>query len=249
MPATAELSRVAKVHIELGTFQAPALIRWATWRAGRRGGYDSYVAMTATGPVVIDPEQPDSAAEEVLRQLVREQPIATVLTNDMHERFAYAAREQWGIPVWAPKTGAADLEGKPDHLYEDGQTLPGGLRAIDIFGRFSGDTVLLWQAPTGERVLFTGDTLCGQFNPDNPENADHLRAAQGLYLGAGPFYLKLSHPDRLKDSLRPLLDLEFDLICGAHGVPVRGAKDALRRLLALDWQPLLEAGKHPYVEA
>ena len=40
---------------------------------------------------------------------------------------------------------------------------------------------------------------------------------------------------------------DFDLICGAHGIPVRNAKPALAQLLDLDWAPLLAAGKHPFV--
>ena len=242
-----EPPRRSKVHVELGTPSQPVLIRWATWRGGYRGGYDSYVLFTTEGPVLIDPEQADETGAAELLRIHPGPPVAVVLTNDMHERSAYRIRESVGAPVWAPKSGEQDLEGKPDHLYADGGALPGGLRAIDIAGRFSGDSVLLWQAPTGDRVLFTGDTLCGALNPDNPHNADHPRRAAGLYLGAGPFYLRLEHPDRLKASLRRVLDEDFDLICGAHGVPVRNARPALAQLLALDWAPLLAAGKHPFV--
>ena len=97
--------------------------------------------------------------------------------------------------------------------------------------------------------MFTGDTLGGAVNPDNPQNAEHPRRAAGLYLGSGPFYLTLEQPDRLKASLRRVLDEDNDLICGAHGVPVRNAKSALAHLLELDWAPLLAAGQHPFVPA
>ena len=241
--------RTSKYYIELGTRQRPALVRWCTWREGYRGGYDSYILFTSQGPVVLDPEQPDEATTNALVDLVGEEPAATILTNDMHERMAYEVRSRWSVPVWAPRSGAADLEGKPDHLYAPGDTLPGGLRVFDLQGRFSGDSALLWAAPSGERVLFTGDTLCGAMNPDNPHNAEHPRHAPGLYLGAGPNYLRVEDPQRLKDSLRPLLNEEFDLICGAHGVPVRNAKTLLAHLLDLDWTPLIAAGTHPYVAA
>jgi glyoxylase-like metal-dependent hydrolase (beta-lactamase superfamily II) len=246
---TQEPPRQSKVHVELGTIERPSLIRWTTWREGSRGGYDSYVLFAGEGPVLIDPEQPDEAAEAELRRLVRERPAATVLTNDMHERSAYEIRQRWGIRIWAPLSGQSDLEGTPDVLYQDGAALPGGLRAINIDGRFSGDSILLWPASTGERVLFTGDTLCGAINPDNPLNTDHPRKEPGLYLGAGPFYLKLENASRLKETLQPLLDEDFDVICGAHGIPVRNAKPALARLLDLDWEPLLRAGQHPLVPA
>jgi glyoxylase-like metal-dependent hydrolase (beta-lactamase superfamily II) len=241
--------RRSAAGVVLGTPERPVLVRWVTWREGNRGGYDSYLLLTGDGPVVVDPELADDASVERVGQMAERTPIATVLTNDMHERSAYRVRERWDVPVWAPRSGQADLEGMPDHLYDDATLLPGGLRPRDIHGRFSGDTVLRWQAPTGERVLFTGDTLCGAIAPENPANADHPRAAAGLYLGAGPFYLKLERPDRLNESLRPLLDEAFDLICGAHGVPVRNAKPALAALLDVDWTPLLKDGRHPYVPA
>ena len=249
MAQTQDPPRQSKLFVELGTRERPALIRWATWREGYRGGYDSYMLMTGDGPVLLDPERPTDAVGKELLSLVGRKPIATILSNDMHERTAYETREQASVPVWAPLSGAADLEGRPDHLYEDGATLPGGIKALDIQGRFSGDTVLLWPAPTGERVLFTGDTLCGAINPANPQNADHPRHAPGLYLGAGPFYLKLERPDRLKASLQRVLAEDFDVICGAHGVPVRDAKPLLDQLLDLDWGPLLQEGKHPFVPA
>jgi glyoxylase-like metal-dependent hydrolase (beta-lactamase superfamily II) len=127
--------------------------------------------------------------------------------------------------------------------------LPGGLQARKIAGRFAGDTVLEWVAPSGERVLFTGDTLNGHFNPENPLSHPR-RGAPGLYLGAGPFYLQGLATEPLKASLRPLLATRIDLICGAHGEPWRDDPGGtLARLLDLDWAPFLEQGRHPVVLA
>jgi glyoxylase-like metal-dependent hydrolase (beta-lactamase superfamily II) len=247
--AQAAPARWSRVHVELRTHERPALVRWTTWREDARGGFDSYLLLTEAGPVLIDPERPSDADGQTLAEFAGRRPVATILTNDMHERAAYETREQTGVPVWAPKAGEASLDGTPDHLYADGETLPGGLRAIAIPGRFAGDTVLVWTAPGGERVLFTGDTLCGAINPDNPLNAEHPRRAPGLYLGAGFPYLALAQPERLAERLRRVMDEDFDLICGAHGVPVHDAKRRLRQLLALDWASLLKEGRHPFVPA
>jgi hypothetical protein len=46
-----------------------------------------------------------------------------------------------------------------------------------------------------------------------------------------------------------VLDEAFDLICGAHGVPVCNAKPALAALLDVDWVPLLKQGMHPCMPA
>jgi glyoxylase-like metal-dependent hydrolase (beta-lactamase superfamily II) len=171
----------------------------------------------------------------------------------MHERDSYVIRERWAAPVWAPAAGrraqGGTLDGQPDHFYEDGDLLPGGLRAYRIAGKFAGDSALACTVPGGERVLFTGDTLNGQFNPDNPRPHPR-RGAPGLYLGAGPFYLKDLDGERLKNSLRRVLDgePEIDVICGAHGQPWRvAARATLARLLALDWTSFLAGGRHPMI--
>jgi glyoxylase-like metal-dependent hydrolase (beta-lactamase superfamily II) len=118
---------------------------------------------------------------------------------------------------------------------------------VRIAGRFAGDTVLVWASPTGERVLFTGDALNGPFNPDNPRPHPR-RGAPGLYVGAGPAYLRGLDAAALKASLRPLVAGPVDLLCGAHGQPWRAdPRGTLARLLELDWEPFLREGRHPVV--
>ena len=186
-------------------------------------------------------------------------PAATVLTSDFHERDAYRLRAQWGTPVWGPAAGlperGGEFDGRPDHLFEDGAALPGGLRAIKIDGGWiRGETVLAWRTPGGAAVLFTGDTLNGQANPAHP--APYAwRRAPGLYAGVRNRYL-VRRPERMPDprtpeaGLRRLLTEEVDLVCGGHGVPYGGrpgedAAAALTRLPAMDWAPALAAGGVP----
>ncbi len=115
---------VASMVVELGTESAPALIRWSV------RGRASYWLRTAQGPVLIDPQVSDSSGIEQSLALPEEAPIATVLTNDWHERDAYRLHDRWGTPVWAPTAGlperGGELEGTPDHVYEEGTALPGG---------------------------------------------------------------------------------------------------------------------------
>jgi glyoxylase-like metal-dependent hydrolase (beta-lactamase superfamily II) len=258
--------------VELGTATRPLLVRWTCWLPVAATS-ESYALLTAEGPILIDPREPAEAEADSLWALLGQPPVATVLTNDWHERDAYLLRERFGAPVWAPAAGqperGGDLEGQPDHYYDEGDMLPGGLRATKIEGRMPGDTVLLWpgDADAGDAsaagverrasettsprqrgrpgVLFTGDALNGQANPDNPLNASHLRRRPGLYLGAARYYLGHPDPDRLKDSLRRLVAASFpafDIICGAHALPYRTeARRTLAQLLALDWRPFLAA--------
>jgi glyoxylase-like metal-dependent hydrolase (beta-lactamase superfamily II) len=125
-----------------------------------------------------------------------------------------------------------EYEEKPDHLYADGDALPGGLRAIKLAGMWRGDHALLWTAPGGERVLFTGDILNGQLEPELA-GATHFRREPGLYLGARAAYVE-RHANRaaLKADLERLLREELDVIAGSHSRPFRDdPKARLERLI------------------
>jgi hypothetical protein len=166
--------------------------------------------------VLIDPVDPGDAALDRLRSIVGRDPVATVLTSAWHERDAYQARGEWGTPVWAPEAGTSELGGKPDHLYPDGATLPAGLRAITVDPHFAGDSVLLWTAPSGERIMFSGDAVLGELNPWDPR-PDHWRRHPGLYL----FLHGPGDVERFRHSFGKLPDEDFDVICTAHSVIVR----------------------------
>jgi hypothetical protein len=232
--------RETRVVVELGTETEPVLIRFCTCvRLGTFGTADSYALRTTAGWILVDPARPTPDGADRLRRLIHERPAATVLTSDGHERFCYAVREQWGTPVWGPTPGAGQRDvaygGEPDRLYVEGDTLPGGLRAVKLAGMWRGDHALLWQAPAGAdggRVLFSGDVLNGQVEPDL-SHEEHFRREPGLYFGARPRYVERhANPAALEASLERLLREGFDLIAGAHGRPFRDdARAALARLI------------------
>jgi hypothetical protein len=253
---------VTRVYVELGEEAAPVLVRWSSWLPGTRpGGHDSYALCAADGVVLVDPRLPAPDTAGALWGLLgmnRERPVATVLTNDWHERDCYALRDQFGAPVWGPAAGrperGGDLEGAPDAYYEDGDALPGGLRAFAFDGRMPGDALLVWRGGGGGiGVVFSGDCLNGQANPDNPGNVDHPRRRPGLYVGAARYYLGHPDPNRLKTCLGAAAEraarataaagAPLGMVCGAHGRPFQqaDAAGALRRLLDLDWGPFLAA--------
>jgi hypothetical protein len=237
---TLEHTRESRLSVALGTEAAAVLIHWATsFRPGEGGGFDSYALRTRDGWVLIDPVLPDAAVLERLEGLLVERPVATVLTSDGHERDARAFRDRWGTPIWGPIPVESErgigYDGEPDHMYEEGSPteLPGGLRAVRVAGLWGGDHVLRWRAPTGERVLFTGDPVNGQVQLDLAA-PDHFRRANALNFGARPGYAE-RHPERgaLRRSLSRLLEEDFDLLCGSHATPFRdNAKAALAALLA-----------------
>jgi hypothetical protein len=190
------------LYVELGTPAAPALGRWSAPRppAGRMRN-EGYALLGRGGPVLVDPPAAGEAALPRLRALLGGPPRATVLTADWHERAGYALRDRWGTPVWAPAARpparGGDLEGRPDPTSEAGTPPPGGLRALRLEGGFvPAEHLLLWRAPTGGGVLFTGDAINGQA-PERQPGLDDWRRAPGLYVGVGPTLLPwLAAPPR-----------------------------------------------------
>ena len=232
-----DVVEVSLVTVELGTESQPELIRICLGERPASGGtYDAYALRTTAGWIFVDPLGPTPDGAQRLQQLVRERPVATVLTSDGHERFSDAVRQRWGTPVWGPVLGEAQrdpaYEVRPDSVYSEGAALPGGMRAIKLAGMWRGDHALLWPAPGGERILFSGDILNGQVEPDLSHEA-HFRRQPGLYFGARPGYVG-RHENRaaLKASLERLLHEDFDVIAGSHGRPFRDdPKAALARLI------------------
>ena len=223
-------TRESRLSIALGTEAAPALIHWSTvFMPQRAGPFDSYALRTRDGWVLIDPMLPDQAVLDRLERLIGigRHPITTVLTSDGHERDALAFRERWSAPIWGPIPVASErgigYDGQPDHMFEEGNAkdLPAGLRAIRLSGLWGGDHALLWRAPTGERVAFTGDPVNGQVHLDLARE-DHFRRPNALNFGARPGYAD-RHPDppALRRTLSRLLDEDLDLLCGSHAIPFR----------------------------
>ena len=250
--ATIELYSDPKVdlYVELGTAEAPALLRLNVDPGG--GRHQGYAVIGPDGAVLVDPPLPSEPGVNRLLRLLSSAPRATVLTSDWHERASYLLRERWGTPVWAPAAGlrerGGELDGTPDHFYEEGTPLPGGLRALKLEGVFPGEHLLRWRAPTGEHVLFTGDAINGQL-PEHHPRPDDWRAAPGLYLGVNPLYAAwLADPVRLQAGLRRALAEPCDLLCGSHARPFCDEPAvALRLLLEQDWAALILAGNRPAV--
>ncbi|MGH2353269.1 MAG: MBL fold metallo-hydrolase [Chloroflexota bacterium] len=247
--------RTTVFSIELEEEGRPALLRWCTWEPpwGHDGHNDSYALVTGDGPILVDPEDPGAAGEWLWSSLGRA-PRATLLTTDWHERGAYILRERFGTPVWAPAEGlpvrGGALEGEPDHCYEDGAALPGGLRALRITGTGQADYVLAGEAPGGIAVLFSGDVLNGAGEPRHSEYARLPRRRPGLYAGASQEYFLHRDPEQVRRGLARLLTESCDIVCGGHGTPYGHAPaHAIARLLALDWLGPLTVGQDIVVYA
>jgi hypothetical protein len=183
------------------------------WRIhnSRIGGTisSSHAVETGEGSVLIDPV---GLAEDALAQLPR--PTSILLDAKTHQRAAWRYRSHLGVDVWLPED-APDADEQPDRRYQEGDVLPGGLRAIRTPGPEWPHYSFLLEGTPG--ILFCSDLISNG-------GGRELR-----------FVAPEHHedPDETRRSVERLLELPFAVLCLAHGAPVTDEpKAALRDLLA-----------------
>jgi len=191
----------------------PGIYTWS-WLSPRHGyDFNGYVFNSAEGLIVIDPAIMQDKDMGELRNLGR--PAHVILTNKDHERMAYDMRDRFGAKIYVNREDAPLLKQSADHKFDDGDILPGNLRAIGVPSNKSpGETALLLLRDKG--ILFIGDAVIGW--------------------PAGEFSLlpqdKYGDPVRAKRSIRVLLQHEFDTVLVGDGESVlQRGKEAIIRFL------------------
>lgn len=189
----------------------PWLYHWSV-PDDRIGDYrsDAYAVLTPDGKVLIDPLP---LTDEALAEIGK--VAAICITGGQHQRSAWRYRKALAVPVYAPE-GADELEEEPDQWYRDGDSLPGGFKAIQTPGLSSG-FALLMVTEGGSGALFCGDLL--------------VRVAD-----AGPFQLLpdeyLDDPTLARESAGQLAQLQVEILCPAHGAPcLTGCGQAIQKAL------------------
>jgi glyoxylase-like metal-dependent hydrolase (beta-lactamase superfamily II) len=191
----------------------PGIFTWS-WLSPKHGyNFNGYAFKSNEGLIVIDPATMDGSDLGLLEKLGTPGPI--ILTNKDHERMAYELRDRFGAKIYINKKDAPPLKQLPDYTYEDGDILPGNLRAINISNSKSpGETALLWLL--GKGILFIGDAIIGW--------------PPGEFSLLPSFIFK--NPELAKYSIRTLLDYDFDTVLVGDGECVlTGGKEAIKRLL------------------
>lgn len=168
----------------------------------------SHAVVTGRECVLVDPVGLDPRALEELPP-----PTAIVLTATCHQRSAWRYRRELDVEVWLP-AGARPGDEPPDHEYDDGDVLPGGLHALHTPGPERAHYSLLLERDGG--VLFVSD-LVGN------DEADELDLIPPEYQ---------DDPAEAIRSLERLVELPFEVLCLDHGTPVlHDPKGAIRRAL------------------
>jgi hypothetical protein len=142
-------------------------------------------------------------------------PKHVLLTNRHHDRDAWELHARFGCEVHCISNGCYELEGRgPVTAFEFGDELPGGVHVYEVDAICPDETALFIPA---HRALACADGVVQWPGVDGL-----MFVADGL----------MDEPEqtkrRLVDAYRPLLDLEFELLLLAHGVPQRDGRRALR---------------------
>jgi hypothetical protein len=188
----------------------PGVWRWAVANANIGGAESTAHAVHADGALaLVDPVR---LAEDELERLG---PVTAIcLTAQCHQRSAWRYRRELGARVYAPE-GTRAMEEEPDDRYRAGDELPGGLRAV--------------HTPGPEEVHYS---FLRAGEPSVLVCSDLLTHYAGKELAFVPLRYH-DDPERTRRTVEALLDLEFDVLCFAHGEPFReNPKAAIRELLS-----------------
>ncbi len=188
----------------------PDVFTWSWFSEPHGYDFNGYLVLHPDGNLCIDPVVPGDDLAEIERLGVAK----ILITNRNHSRAANAIRARTGASIFIHPDDAPHAMGQGTTL--DGELLIGekiGPLVIEPApGKSPGEVVLHWPE---RRLLFVGDAVIGK-----PPGACGLLREQVI-----------DDLPRLRQSLRNLLELDFDALLFGDGVPI--LHDAKARLAEL----------------
>jgi glyoxylase-like metal-dependent hydrolase (beta-lactamase superfamily II) len=168
-------------------------------------GYDfnGYLIRSEDGNLAIDPV---SMSDEVLEAITALGIARILITNRNHTRAANRLRAATSAPTAIHESDAEYAEAQGaliDGAFEPGERI-GPLNVVAVPGKSPGEVAFHWPV---RRILIVGDAVVG----DPPGHLGLLREAV------------MDDPARLRQSVRWLLDLDFDTLLLGDGVSILGA--------------------------
>jgi hypothetical protein len=195
----------------------PGIHHWTAIHPRIRLPVDSYYIESAR--IVLDPLVPREGLEWFER---RQAPSQVVLTNRHHLRHSERYAEAFGCPIRCAEVGLHEFAGGPKvEGFAFGEELAPGITAHQLGAICPDDTAVHIQIAGRGAMAF----------------ADGLTRPRGGGLTFVPGFLMGDHPAavraELRESLRRLLELDFDNLLFAHGEPlIGGGRGALREFVA-----------------
>jgi glyoxylase-like metal-dependent hydrolase (beta-lactamase superfamily II) len=187
------------------------ILTWAWFSQPHGYHFNGYLVRHPEGNLCIDPVPPGDAD---LAEIVRIGVSSVLLTNRNHSRAANLVRERTGASTFIHPDDAAHAKGQGAEIDRDlnvGETV-GPLAIVAVPGKSPGEVALHWPERS---LLIVGDAVIG--NP--PGRCGLLREKV------------MDDPARLRQSVRKLLDLEFDTLLLGDGASI--LHDAKMRLQEL----------------
>jgi glyoxylase-like metal-dependent hydrolase (beta-lactamase superfamily II) len=185
---------------------------WPWFSAPHGYNFNGYLIQGHDGNICVDPVEP---GDEVLAEIARRGVARVLLTNRNHVRAANRVRAATGARVAIHPDDATHARSQGAELDDElhvGQNI-GPLTVVAVPGKSSGEVALHWPQ---RRILVVGDAIIG--NP--PGNCGLLREQV------------MDDPQRLRNSVRALLSLDFDTLLVGDGEPILGgAASKLRELV------------------
>jgi len=188
------------------------IFTWPWFSEPHGYNFNGYLIRHAGGNLCIDPVEP---AEEDLEEIARHGVARIVLTNRNHSRAANKVRAHTGArtaihPADAPHARSQSAE--LDDELRIGEKI-GPLTVVGVPGKSPGEVALHWPE---RKILIVGDAVVG----DPPGRCKLLPEKV------------IDDPARLRESVRSLLALDFDILLPGDGAPIlQGAKERLRELV------------------
>jgi len=202
---------------------ASGLWRWTAFHPEWKEDVGCVYYASSEAVVLIDPLVPQEAEERFWNALDRDVeragvPVHVLVSVHWHARSARTIGKRYGARLWAPsraRAAVARRAGKVTDPFRPGDELPGG---VEAFPTARSGEVVFWLPE--HRAVVPGDVLLG-----DGRGGIRLCPASWLPQGVGQ--------GKLRESLRPLLDLPVERVLLSHGLPVLAdAWRALARALA-----------------
>ena len=188
------------------------IFTWSWYSEPHGYNFNGHLIRHAEGNLCIDPVEP---GEEGLDEIARLGATRILLTNRNHSRASNKVRERTGARASIHPDDAAHARDQGtalDDALAVAQTI-GPLSVVGAPGKSSGEVALHWPE---RHLLIVGDVVIG-----NPPGRCGLLPERVM-----------DEPPRLRESVRSLLDLDFDTLLVGDGVSIlEGAKDRLRDLV------------------
>jgi glyoxylase-like metal-dependent hydrolase (beta-lactamase superfamily II) len=174
--------------------------------------FNGHFILHAGGNLCIDPVEP---CEEDIAELVRLGAARILLTNRNHSRAANKVRARTGARTAIHPADAPHARSQSTELDDELRIREkiGPLTVVGVPGKSPGEVALHWPE---RNILIVGDAVVG----DPPGRCKLLPAKV------------VDDPARLRESVKSLLSLDFDILLPGDGAPIlQGAKERLRQLV------------------